>query len=299
MAFLVVITGHMLRFTFNTDAITFTATALGGAVLLARVALAVGMRIIATFVESCALLLAASICAVSLTVLVSTLGLPYADPAMAAVDNVLLPFSWRQMVEALGPRHDLVTVMCAIYQSLNWQPFVLMAALAIKADELTVWRFAHAWCLALALSVAIFAIAPSVTAYVHYGINPSAMPALTVNAGWRPAEVLHAIRDGSLREVTTFGVPGLITFPSFHAAGAMLLAWGFSKIRPFGLIFVSLNVAMLPCIPAIGSHYFVDVIGGIIVAGTSLLASSTKRASSVRESASGKMINCGPAGASL
>jgi hypothetical protein len=272
MVILILLSGQLLGFTFDASAILSTITALGGAVLLARLARAANMRIIATFVESCALLLAASVATVSLTVLVSTLGLPYVDSTMAAVDALLLPFSWPEMVAALGPRRNLVTVMCAIYQSLHWQPFVLMAVLAIRGDERTVWRFTHAWCLALTLSVAIFALMPSVTAYVHYGIEPAAMPALTVNAGWHPAQVLRAIRDGSLREVTTFGVPGLITFPSFHAAGAMLLAWGFAKLGPLGMVFVALNVAMLPCIPAIGSHYFADVLGGIIVAGVAIIA---------------------------
>jgi hypothetical protein len=275
MVVLILLCGQLLEFTFDASAIISTITALGGAVLLARVARAAKMRIIATFVESCALLLAASVATVSLTVLVSTLGLPYVDPAMATIDGLLLPFSWPQMVAALGPRRNLVTVMCAIYQSLHWQPFVLMAVLAIRGDERTVWRFTHAWCLALTLSVAIFALMPSVTAYVYYGIEPAAMPALTVNAGWHPAEVLRAIREGSLREVTTFGVPGLITFPSFHAAGAMLLAWGFAKLGPYGLVFVALNAAMLPCIPAIGSHYFADVLGGILVAGVAIIATRT------------------------
>ena len=69
---------------------------------------------------------------------------------------------------------------------------------------------------------------------------------------------------------------GLITFPSFHAAGAVLLAWGFRSVPLLGIPFVALNIAMLATIPVIGSHYFVDVIGGIAVAALAIAGSRAR-----------------------
>ena len=68
---------------------------------------------------------------------------------------------------------------------------------------------------------------------------------------------------------------GIITFPSFHAAAAILALWAFWGIwwlRPFALI---TNVSMLLATPVIGGHYFVDILAGILVAVGAIFAAKT------------------------
>lgn len=232
-----------------------------------------GAARLATAVQAMALILASSVAVACLTLLVASRPVTLVDPWLAAADRVLVPFmSWRGMVLALAQHPPIVRAMCAIYSTLLWQPFALVAALALTRREATAWRFVHAWMLTLVICVAIFAIAPAVTPYVYYGVAPTQIPALTVNAGWRPAEIIGQVRDGSLHTLASGTMSGLITFPSFHAAGAILLGWGFRRVPWIGWGFVALDVLMLATIPFVGSHYFVDVLGGIGVAVLAIAA---------------------------
>jgi hypothetical protein len=236
-----------------------------------------GLARLATAIEAMAAILASSVAVACLSLLVATFPVPLADPTLAAADRLLFPFlSWREMALGLAPHHGLVRAMCAIYSTLLWQPFVLIAALALTGREGPAWRFVHAWLLTLLICIAVFAIAPALTPYVHYGITPADVPALTVNAGWRPAEIIGHIRDGSIHTLSSSTMSGLITFPSFHSAGAVLLGWEFRRVPIIGWAFVALNAAMLATIPFVGSHYFVDVLGGVAVAA--LAIALTRRA---------------------
>ncbi len=231
---------------------------------------------LAAGIEGCAILVAASMAVACLSLLLASLGFPYRDTALKAADELLLPFlSWPDLARSLAGQRELTMAMCRIYSTLLWQPFMLVVMLAAQGRTAFMWRFLHAWTLALIACVAIFALVPAETAYVHYGFVPADVPHLTINAGWWPAEILEKVRTGQLRELGTAQISGLITFPSFHTAAAVLLAWGFRRVPFAGPLFVLLNLAMIATVPLIGSHYFVDVLGGIAVA---LLAIAGSRA---------------------
>jgi len=59
---------------------------------------------------------------------------------------------------------------------------------------------------------------------------------------------------------------GIVEFPSFHTASAVLLTWGFWAMRPARFVTVPLNLAVLFASVPIGGHYLPDIMGGIIVA---------------------------------
>lgn len=234
---------------------------------------------LAAGIEGCAILIAASMAVASLSLLVATLGFPYRDTLLHAADELLFPFlSWPDLARRLAGQAELTAMMCLIYSTLLWQPFLLVAILAALGRVALIWRFLHAWTLALIACVAIFALVPAETAYVHYGFLPGDLPHLTVNAGWWPAEILEKVRSGQLRELGAAQISGLITFPSFHTAAAVLLAWGFRRVPVVGPLFVLLNIAMIFTVPLIGSHYFVDVLGGIAVALLAIAGSRPGRA---------------------
>lgn len=221
----------------------------------------------AAAIEAAALMSIGSLIAVCLTIPLAALGVPYRDALLARTDRILFPFlSWPDLARSLAQQAELTAVMCTVYSSLHWQPVALIVALTIANQQDRMWRFVHAWMLALVAAIAIYAVMPAVTPYVHYGFLPKDLPYLTVNAGWHPAELIANLRSGALRELGMNSVAGLITFPSFHAAGAILLAWGFRRVPIIGGGFVALNIAMLVTVPLIGSHYFVDVVAGAGIA---------------------------------
>jgi membrane-associated phospholipid phosphatase len=83
---------------------------------------------------------------------------------------------------------------------------------------------------------------------------------------------LPLIRDGSLRIIDFGALTGVVTFPSFHAAAAVLYLWAFWPVRWIGPIALLVNIAMLLATPICGGHYFVDVFAGIAVAAAAIVA---------------------------
>ena len=56
---------------------------------------------------------------------------------------------------------------------------------------------------------------------------------------------------------------GMVSVPSFHTAGAILLAWAFRRVPLLGLGFIALDIGIILTAPMIGSHYFIDIFSGL------------------------------------
>lgn len=268
-----------LGFGYRSEGINEVFWVFGGVIAIAAVMRWRGIARLAAAGEAAVLVTLASMAAAFLCVLLSAAGFAYRDPLLAGADRLLFPFfDWVAMARALAGQRALTTWMCTIYTSLLWQPYLLAVVLGLMGRHDQLWRFVRAWTLALVVTVALFGLMPAVTPYVYYGFTPADLPHLTVNAGWRPAEIIGQLRSGALRELASGSMAGLVTFPSFHTAGAVLLAWGFRGVPLLGRAFLALNCVMILTVPLIGSHYFVDVLGGIAVAALAIRASRGRRA---------------------
>ena len=119
-------------------------------------------------------------------------------------------------------------------------------------------------------------------------IDAAAAQSVQVPAAWRHAEILLPARSGALRELGWEHINGIITFPSFHVAAAVLLGWGFlctlSVVRWPAL---ALNALMLISTVVIGGHYLIDVYAGLIVAMVAIAATERLARRSHQPAASG------------
>jgi membrane-associated phospholipid phosphatase len=114
-------------------------------------------------------------------------------------------------------------------------------------------------------SIAISTLLPAAGVWPHYGLTAADSPHLlpAASTSW---PVFYGLRDGTLRTLVAIGSEGVITFPSLHAALAVVLIaalWPLPVLRWIGL---ALNLLMLVATPIDGSHYFVDVFAGIALA---------------------------------
>jgi membrane-associated phospholipid phosphatase len=197
----------------------------------------------------------------------ATTALPYADPWLSKADAILLPgFSWTGVMLGLQQFDRSLFVLSHIYASLTWQPFLLLFILALRRNADGAWRFLTAWTVALVVCAALFPLMPAQGAYVYYGLSPSDVPAVRVFAAWQFLPLIEGIRDGSIATLGLGTLGGIITMPSFHAAGAIILAWGFWRTGPPRWIFLILNSAMAISAIPIGGHYIVDGVAGSLVA---------------------------------
>jgi membrane-associated phospholipid phosphatase len=113
---------------------------------------------------------------------------------------------------------------------------------------------------------------PAMAMYVHLGLQPADFPNLSPAAAYVHVEHIHGLRDGTLRALNLSAAEGIITFPSYHAALAIIFLVGFWSVPLLRWPGVALNLALLAGTPIDGGHYFVDLGAGIAIALVSILA---------------------------
>jgi len=90
----------------------------------------------------------------------------------------------------------------------------------------------------------------------------------------------EALRAGHADILRSFSS---ICLPSYHMAMALLAIWGLRSVRVLFAFAIAINLANIIAIPIEGSHYFVDLFGGIIV--TCVAISLAKRLEATLSSA--------------
>jgi PAP2 superfamily len=132
-------------------------------------------------------------------------------------------------------------------------------------------QFTLACILALILTTLISSLLPAMGTYYHYGVHVD-LSKFSPGDYFFSEHDLPLLRDGSLRTLDIKKLAGIITFPSFHAAAAVLFLWALWSVwwvRPLALI---ANVGMLLVTPIGSGHYFIDVFAGIGVAVVAIAA---------------------------
>jgi len=204
-----------------------------------------------TALEAAALFSAVGILGPFCAVIMASTALPLADEMLARSDQLLF-FGFRREVLVEAVRHwgAFMQVTRWVYHSLLWQPFLLIALLAAAGHTRQCWRFVASWGVALGICLLVFPLLPAV------GAPPYFLDFL---------DTFNGARNGGLRAIGQGALTGIITFPSFHAAGAVLLGWAFRSIRPIAPAMVALNVLMIGA-ALIAGHYLIDLVAGAAVA---------------------------------
>ena len=186
--------------------------------------------------------------------------LPLADEMLLRWDATM-GFEWLVLMNWLHDKPDLIHILDFAYRSFLWQPLLIVPMLFLTRQEVRGWTFLFAWALAMAVTMALFPLFPAVGPIVHHDV---ALPGITAREGF--LDVFFGARDGSLRELGITTIRGMVTMPSFHAAAAVMLGWGFAGLRYVKWPFLLLNILMFAATIPVGGHYLVDVIAGAIVA---------------------------------
>jgi len=149
--------------------------------------------------------------------------------------------------------HSWVASLLTIcYGSLIPQ-FVLapiVAAFALR-DRSRLWEYAFHYHFCLIVTLAALAIFPAACAFTHYGFES------TLNQS-RFIHQFQALRDGSLMRVEE--LEGLISMPSFHTAGALMVTWMFRGYRVWLVPVALLNAGLIASTVMTGAHYVIDVV---------------------------------------
>jgi len=194
----------------------------------------------------------------------------YSDPVLARID-ALLQFNWLAWYELVAAYPALQIAGRIAYANIYFSPLILMAAFAHSGARERAQCLLVSFWLAAIITLTLFVTMPAVgpLSYLWQGPIPY-MP----TSGTFQADLLPALRDRSSGPLDLGNLEGLVCAPSFHSTSAilyMVMGWGHRKIRwPL----IGLNSAMLLATPVEGTHYLIDMIGGVFVAIVALCLTS-------------------------
>jgi hypothetical protein len=217
---------------------------------------------------STAQLIAFAAVAAPLSYIAASANLPLCDAALDTMDRAL-GIDWEALLAWMNTAPFLYRVLRPIYLSLTLQMTTVVLCLAFSGRHLWLRTYTLAFLCAALVCIAISAALPAAGAWPHYGLTASDSGILpAVSTSW---PVFYGLRDGSFRVLVAVGSEGIITFPSLHAALAVLVTAALWPVRYLRWAAVILNTAMLIATPIDGSHYFSDVLAGVALAALSLL----------------------------
>jgi membrane-associated phospholipid phosphatase len=198
---------------------------------------------------------------------VQAFNLPLVDHAVLAFDRSL-GFDHVAWMGWLNSHPQALSVLTAAYESMVRQPQAIIALCLVTGRIRHLDRYLCAFIIAIFLTSAISILLPT------RGIVAILEPALRATPAWphsaTDVATYDALRAGALRDL---GVPevGIISFPSFHAASAVLAAWGFWAWRVTRYPALALNATVTIATVGCGGHYIADVLAGYVLAGCSIL----------------------------
>jgi len=206
-----------------------------------------------------------------LSYVAAKLNWPLQDQALLAIDRAL-GLDPEPIARYVNDHPWLADCLARGYGLIKLPLLGIPVVLALTAHYMRLQLFMLAMSLALAVTIAISAVVPAIGTY--WGLQLSAAHFPEINTAIYAGQLrdILALRDGSLHELRLFFLAGIVSFPSFHAASAVLYMWALWPVRGLGGIAAALNLLMIAATPVIGAHYVIDVAGGIAVAAAAIWA---------------------------
>jgi hypothetical protein len=189
--------------------------------------------------------------------LVGLAPLPLWDARLASFDR-WLGLDWLGMYRWLTAHWLADTVARICYAGLGPEFIMLVVWLELSGRHGRALAFWRQFMLAAVLTVAAGVVMPAAGPFVYLKLPVARVTAYAVQ--------FQALRAGGLRLIDLAQVQGLVIFPSFHAALAALCA---NAARPAGrwaAPVILFNALIVAASPAIGGHYFADIMAGLALA---------------------------------
>lgn len=195
--------------------------------------------------------------------------LPLRDTEMIWLDR-RLGFDWMQIMHGFDHRQFSLTVMNGAYATFTSQLIgtVLVLIAFNRARDLD--RFFVTFVCASVLAELASVLVPTLGPMLTLANNESFSHLNTF--GRATGQIVLALRNGNLRIVDLNAIDGIISFPSLHAAVAVIVPYTLRWNKPLFWPILALDCVMLASAVPSGDHYLSDVVGGIVVAVLAILA---------------------------
>jgi PAP2 superfamily len=208
-----------------------------------------------------------------LSYVANALNWPLQDHSLLLIDRAigLDPGS----IAAFANDHSwLVKYLNVGYGFIKWPLLGIPIILTMTLRLIRLQQFVLALNTALVVTIVISIFVPAIGTYYGLNLSPAEKFPLIDSSNYAAQlRDIVALRDGSLRHLELFRLAGIVSFPSFHTASAVLYVWALWPVRGFRWATIGANSWMIAAAPVIGAHYVVDLIGGAgVAAGSVFLA---------------------------
>ncbi len=214
-------------------------------------------------VESAFIIVAVGLSLASLSYLGAIMNLPLRDTQMIWIDRHL-GFDWLATMRELDHWPALLRLLDGAYATFTSQLIatVLVLIIARRTRELDCF-FVTFICASVIAEIASL-VAPTLGP-MSVLANDAAFAHLST-LGRATGAIVLTLRDGTLQSIDFDAINGIISFPSLHAAVAVLVPYALRWNKPlFWPIAVLDGLMLMSAVPS-GNHYLIDVFGGLAVA---------------------------------
>lgn len=193
--------------------------------------------------------------------LVVTLRRPLIDAWLSATDRAV-GFDW-PAVYAWVQAHEIIRqILIAAYDSVIPQIALLMTLMIsmrrYDRAHLLLWLY-------IVSSITYTVISGFLPAAGAFGYYKTALNTPYV-------QQFYGLRDGGIKTLDLLQLQGVVQFPSFHLALAVLCAYVTRGIRFLFPAAVALNLLVIVATPPIGGHFFADLWVSALLTGALIFA---------------------------
>lgn len=125
---------------------------------------------------------------------------------------------------------------------------------------------------------------PAAGAFSGLHLPQTVIARLPAGSGLYHLPAFEAFRSGRVTSVDVFGLSGVVTFPSFHAAFACVTAHALMPLKRLRFFVICWTVLVFASTVVIGGHYFIDLLVGAAVSAVAILATRAGQATPGRPS---------------
>jgi membrane-associated phospholipid phosphatase len=189
--------------------------------------------------------------------------LPLRDQEMIWLERHL-GFDWLEIMRGLDHWPGALKLLDGAYATFTSQLIATVLVLVIARRTRELDRFFVTFVCATLIAETTSALVPTLgpmSALAGYA-EFSNLPTL----GRATGETVMALRQGTLTTIDLDAINGIISFPSLHAAVAVIVPFTLRWNKPLFWPLLVLDGAMLLSAVPSGNHYLGDVFGGIAVA---------------------------------
>lgn len=205
------------------------------------------------------------------TYLAISLDMPLMDGPLMHADAAL-GFDWTAFIAFVDEHPLLAHLLAQAYGSFGIQLLILPLILGATG------RYGRAYMMIVAYGVLCYVSSivsiwfPALGTYTLYGVTQDQLHNINAHYGFAFLHDFNAVRAQPEFVLSVVNASGIITFPSVHAAVALLCAWAAWDVKPIRYVFAAWNGLMALSAVSHANHYLVDVIAGLAISAISIFA---------------------------